>query len=201
MNIIEPLMEEHRVIKNTLSVFETEIEKIKEQQRIDCGAIDISIDFIRTYTDLIHHGKEENILFRDLAKKNLSEEHARIMNELMAEHKYSRSIVGKWMAATERYFEGENTSLSIIDCLQELTQFYPRHIMKENKYFFGPVLGYFTQEEQNDMIREFDEYEHKVLHWKYRKVQSTLEERLASIEASLVDAPNRCSSGYRDDDA
>ena len=32
----------------------------------------VSIDFIRTYTDLAHHGKEEDILFRELSKKDLA---------------------------------------------------------------------------------------------------------------------------------
>jgi len=183
MNIIESLMEEHRVIRSTLTVFQTEIEKIREQRRVDYNSIDISIDFVRTYTDLIHHGKEENILFRELAKKDLTAEHARIMHELIMEHKYSRSIVRKWMAATERYFEGGDTTQGIIDCLQELTVFYPKHIMKENQYFFGDVPAYFTPKEQNEMMREFDEFENKVLRWKYRKVQSTLEERIAHLAA------------------
>ena len=183
MNIIAPLVEEHRIIKGTLAVFETEIEKIKEQQRIDHVSIDMSIDFIRTYTDLVHHGKEENILFRELEKKNLSAEHSKVMNELMAEHKYSRTIVGRWMDATEKYFAGEDTSQEIVGCLQELNIFYAQHIMKENKHFFGPVLEYFTQEEQNKMIQEFEEFDGKILHWKYRKVESALKERLANIRA------------------
>lgn len=185
MNVIEPLVEEHRVIKSTLAVFEAEIDKIKEQQRVDPISIYMSIDFIRTYTDLVHHGKEENILFRELGKKNLSAEHSEVMNELLAEHKYSRSIVGKWMDATEKYFDGDDASLEIIGCLQELIIFYPQHIMKENKHFFGPVLEYFTQEEQNKMIQEFEEFDNKILHWKYRKVESALEERLANIRAGI----------------
>lgn len=141
----------------------------------------MSIDFIRTYTDLVHHGKEENILFRELRKKNLSAEHSEVMNELLAEHRYSRAIVSRWMDATERYFSGEDTSPEILGCLQELIIFYSRHILKENKHFFYPVLEYFTQKEQNEMIREFEEFDEKILHWKYRKVESALEERLGNI--------------------
>jgi hemerythrin-like domain-containing protein len=185
MNVIGPLTEEHRVIKSTLAVFETEIEKIKKQQRVDHISIDMSIDFIRTYTDLVHHGKEENILFRELGKKTLSAEHSKIMNELLVEHKYSRSIVSRWMDITERYFAGKDTSQEIIGCLQELTIFYPQHIIKENKHFLGPVLEYFTQEEQNKMIQEFEEFDAKILHWKYRKVESAMKERMDNIRAGI----------------
>jgi hemerythrin-like domain-containing protein len=181
MNVIEPFIEEHHIIKKTLDVFDTEIEKIKEQQWVDPVSINLSIDFIRTYTDLVHHGKEENILFRELGKKDLSKEHSELMNELMVEHKYSRSIVGKWINATERYFNGEDTAKEIIDCLQELAIFYPQHIAKEDQQFFGPILEYFAQEEQNKMLREFQEFDNKILHWKYRKVESVMEEKLANM--------------------
>ena len=82
-------------------------------------------------------------------------------------------------------FAGEDTSQEIIGCLQELTIFYPQHIMKENKHFFGPVLEDFTQEEQNKMIQEFEEFDGKILHWKYRKVESVMKERLADIRTGL----------------
>ena len=181
MNVIGPLEEEHRVISSTLSVFEAEMEKIKQQERVDPIAINMSIDFIRTYADLVHHGKEENIFFRELQKKNLSSEQSQIMKELVEEHKHSRSILARWVDATEKYFDGEDTTREIIDCLKELTTFYPMHIMKEDKHFFASVIEYFTPEELDEMIREFEEFDGKVLHWKYRKVESALEERLENI--------------------
>lgn len=186
MNVIEPLIEEHRVIKKTLAVFETEMAAIREKQRIDSMSMEMSIDFIRAYADLVHHGKEENILFRELGRKNLSAEHFKIMNELLAEHKYSRSIIGRWMDLAERYFDGENTCQEIIGCLQELIIFYPQHIIKENKYFFGPVLEYFTREEQDKITREFEEFDYKILHWKYSKIESALKERLDTISRTTA---------------
>ncbi|MRR17461.1 MAG: cation-binding protein [Deltaproteobacteria bacterium] len=181
MNVIEPLMEEHRVIKDTLAVFNAESAQIMELQQVDLFAIETSIDFIRTYTDLVHHGKEENILFREIQKKSLADNVANVMKELMDEHKYARGIVRKWMATTENYFAGKESSQGTIDCLQELAAFYPRHIGKEDNLFFKPILQYFTPHEQDDMIREFADFEHNVLGWKYRKLQTKLQERLDSI--------------------
>lgn len=183
MNVIEPLMEEHRVIKNTLDVFKAESAQINELQQVDLFAIETSIDFIRTYTDLVHHGKED-ILFRKLLKKHLPHEHVRVMNTLIAEHNFSRSISSKWMIAVEGYFNGNSTAQSVIDCLQEFITFYPRHIAEEDTFFFGPVQAYVTQEEQDDLIRKFEEFELSVLSWKYRKVQTTLQERLDSIRGA-----------------
>lgn len=178
MQIIGYLMQEHRIIEKILRMFEVEIEKISEENHIDPVSMYVSIDFIRTYTDLAHHGKEEDILFRELSRKDLLSEHTKIMNELKKEHKYSRSIVGKWMGANNRYLEGEDTAEEIISYLKELAQFYPRHIKKEEDQFYYPVMDYLGEEERDKMIHEFVEFDKNILHWRYRKVEAVLKEKL-----------------------
>ena len=113
---------------------------------------------------------EENIFFRDLAKKKLSPEHARVMNELIEEHKYARKTTGNLVAAKERYLTGEDTSQEVIGYLKELARFYPQHIEKEDKHFFFPCMDYFTREEQSAMLLEFYEFDRKMIHEKYEKV-------------------------------
>jgi hemerythrin-like domain-containing protein len=48
------------------------VEDIKNENRVKLLFIDTAVDFIRTYADRCHHGKEEDILFRNLAKKKTS---------------------------------------------------------------------------------------------------------------------------------
>jgi hemerythrin-like domain-containing protein len=170
MKPIGPMMWEHRLIEKMLRSFDGEIRRINEQSRIDTVFIDTAVDFIRTYADRTHHGKEEDILFRDLAKKQLSQDHVRIMGELVEEHKYSRQVVGKLVAAKERYLKGEDTSKEVIACLKELAQFYPVHIEKEDKHFFYPCMDYLTKAEQDQMLSEFYEFDRDMIHEKYRKV-------------------------------
>lgn len=170
MKPIGPMMWEHRLIEKMLRLFDSEIIKINENKKVDTVFIDTAVDFIRTYADRTHHGKEEDILFRDLAKKKLSQEHARIVNELIEEHKYARKTVGKLVAAKERYLTGEDTSQEVIDYLKELSHFYPIHIQKEDKHFFYPCMEYFTREEQDAMLLEFYEFDRKMIHEKYKKV-------------------------------
>jgi hemerythrin-like domain-containing protein len=83
MKPIGPLMWEHRLIEHMLRLFEGEIRKINELNRIDTVFVDTAVDFIRIYADRTHHGKEEDIFFRDLLKKPLTSEHAKIMGELV----------------------------------------------------------------------------------------------------------------------
>ena len=175
MKPIGPMMWEQRLIEKMLRLFDGEIIQINENKKLDTVFIDTAVDFIRTYADRTHHGKEEGILFRDLAKKKLSPEHARIMNELIEEHKYARITVGNLVAAKERYLTGEDTSQEVIDYLKELALFYPQHIEKEDKHFFYPCMEYFTKEEQDRMLKEFYEFDRNMIHEKYRNIIDRIE--------------------------
>jgi hemerythrin-like domain-containing protein len=177
MKPIGPMMWEHRLIEKMLRLFEREIRKINDQNKVDTVFIDTAVDFIRTYADRTHHGKEEDILFRDLVKKELSPEHARIMTELTEEHTHARNTVGKLVDAKERYLRGEDTSQLVVTYLKELAEFYPKHIEKEDKHFFFPCMEYFTKNEQDVMLDEFWEFDRKMIHEKYTKVVDFLKDR------------------------
>ncbi|MFX1288524.1 MAG: hemerythrin domain-containing protein, partial [Promethearchaeota archaeon] len=103
---IGPLMAEHRIIEKMIALMQKEIEKIKKFNKVNPLFIDTAVDFIRMYADRTHHGKEEDILFRDLEKKELSPNHSKIMEELIEEHKWARRKVGKLVDAKNSYIKG-----------------------------------------------------------------------------------------------
>jgi hemerythrin-like domain-containing protein len=65
-------MIEHRLIEKMLEVVRNQISLIDSTNSIDRVFIDTTVDFIRTYADRTHHGKEEDIMFRELAKKTMT---------------------------------------------------------------------------------------------------------------------------------
>lgn len=71
MKPIGPLMWEHRLIEKMLVAMMRHIDEVEKTKKVNPLIIDTAVDFIRTYADRTHHGKEEEILFRDLAKKPL----------------------------------------------------------------------------------------------------------------------------------
>jgi hemerythrin-like domain-containing protein len=171
MKPVAPLMIEHRLIERMIGVMKAELENINSKNRADVVFIDTAVDFIRTYADRTHHGKEELILFRDLAKKPLSPEHKKILDELVAEHVHARSVVKRLVAARDKYTGGDNAALKeIAACLKELAEFYPVHIAKEDKGFFLPVMKYFSREELADMLAEMWEFDRNMIHEKYTQV-------------------------------
>src|SRR5450756_838852 len=86
MKPIGPMMREHRLIERMLALLKQELGTIDARQKADPVFIETVVDFFKTYADRTHHGKEEEIYFRDLARKSISAEHRRIMEELVEEH-------------------------------------------------------------------------------------------------------------------
>lgn len=168
-------MREHRLIERMVGLIEAERRKLQNGKVMTPGFPGYAVDFFRTYADRTHHGKEEDILFRQLGNKNMSAEHKTIMNELVEEHKLARKLVGKLDDAEKRHEKGEATASDDIQVVfRELSALYPRHIEKEDKHFFYQVLEYFTRDEQDAMLREFEEFDRSMIHEKYGKVVEEL---------------------------
>ena len=166
---IAPLMIEHRLIEKMIKVIKTSVGRSEQQGKINPEFVDLAVDFIRMYADRCHHGKEEDILFRDLSKKPLSVEHKRIMDELVEEHQQGRRIVADLIEAKKQYLKGEKDSLPIIlERLKFLIDFYPKHIEKEDRNFFMPIMKYFSQEEKEVMLQEEREFDKNLVHQTYQ---------------------------------
>jgi hemerythrin-like domain-containing protein len=163
------LMKEHRLIEKVVSVWKKELDNIAKNGSANLCLIELAIDFMKTYADRCHHGKEEDILFRDLKKKPLSSELKKILEELLEEHKIARKTIGDLVAAKSKYSCGEKGSLDVItNSIKLITELYPNHIEKEDKHFFLPCMNYFTQQEQDKMIEEFGEFDQMLIHEKYK---------------------------------
>ena len=171
MKPIGPLMWEHRLIEKMLVSMMRHIDQVEKTKKVNPLIIDVAVDFVRTYADRTHHGKEEEILFRDLAKKNLTPELKKIMQELLDEHIWGRKTTAALVAAKEKYLQGDEEKIpEIISFARELGNFYPKHIEKEDKHFFYPCQEYFSMDEQGRMLAEFWEFDRKMIHEKYNKV-------------------------------
>lgn len=176
---IGPLMIEHRLIERMIDVMRHELDRISRDHAVDRVFIDTAVDFIRIYADRCHHGKEEDILFRELKKKNLSAELSRIMNELIEEHKWGRATTKKLVEGANMYEAGdvEQGYSIVIDNLSELVGFYPKHIEKEDKHFFLPAMRLFSQAEKEKMLQEGLDFDEKLIHELYRAKVEQEEQR------------------------
>ena len=163
-------MVEHRLIERMIKLLKAKHVAMAETEKLDLNFVVVTTDFFRTYADRCHHGKED-ILFSELARKNLSEIDKKTMQELIEEHKHARKTVTDLLQIVTTHAKNDTDSTDeALDLLKVLTEFYPRHIEKEDKHFFFPCMNYFTPAEQQRMLQEFWEFDKKMIHEKYTKI-------------------------------
>jgi hemerythrin-like domain-containing protein len=171
MKPIGLLMIEHRLIERMVELLGRALHRMHEDAEADTHLIATGVDFLRIYADRTHHGKEEDILFRELRGKPLSNEHRDIMQQLIQEHTWAREAVGRLSGANEQYRRGQKEMLRpIIHELNKIVEFYPAHIEKEDKHFFIPVMEYFSAAQQQAMLEEFRDFDGQMIHEKYRGI-------------------------------
>ncbi len=184
-------MIEHRIIERMIRIARLKLEEFRRTTEPSEAFIEALVDFIRIYADQNHHGKEEDILFRDLKKKKISNEHKKIMNELIQEHVIGRKTSSQLEEARIRYFSGKKEELSVIlEKMDFLVNLYPRHIEKEDKHFFQPVMIYFSSEELDRMLVEEHIFDRKMIHRKYSQVVRNFEEEMrvtSSMSKNWID--------------
>src|SRR4030067_3727335 len=179
---IEALKQEHRLIERIISQMRKELLSMKSTNEVNSKLIDLAVDFIWVYADRCHHGKEEGVLFRELSSKPMSSEHAVMMRELILEHVYARRTTDNLSKAKARYVKGDNEARNDVwKLLNDLVEFYPRHIEKEDKTFFYPSMNYFSPQEQAAMLGEFWDFDRKIIHEQYAKVLDELEKAAESV--------------------
>jgi hemerythrin-like domain-containing protein len=187
MQPIAPLMIEHRLIERMVNLMRQDLERIRanilvdpEFAFVDPVFIDVAVDFIRTYADRCHHGKEEEIFFAELAGKTLPSDLQALLDELVAEHKQAREYTQELVKAKENYLRQEPEAVNqILSYLDKITAMYPKHIIKEDQHFFIPCMELFTAEEKDAMLAKMWEFDRKLIHERYEGVVSGIENRRA----------------------
>ncbi|MCL5024664.1 MAG: hemerythrin domain-containing protein [Nitrospirae bacterium] len=165
---VAPLMIEHRLTERMIALIQGELPAVRSG-RVDTGFIRGAVDFFTYYVDLCHHGKEEEILFRGLAGKELSSGHRETMNQLIAEHILARTAVAKLDRAREQYLQGGAGAAEDIGAsLAVMGRLYPAHIEKEDRHFFIPAMDYLGKDEQEAMVAAMEEFDRQLTGRIYR---------------------------------
>lgn len=165
------LMIEHRLIERVIPAMEREIGRIDSGGGPDQTWVDNLVRFMREYADKCHHGKEEDILFIELGKKEMTPKLNRTMEELVAEHKRGRAMVGQLKKLGEHYSHGdEAVSGNLANLMRTISTFYIRHIEREDKRFFIQSMNYLDEEERRRMLERFCRFDKNLFDETYRSI-------------------------------
>src|SRR3989304_3624014 len=88
----EDLREEHVTIEGALSVLEALAVAVETGRQVPKERVESLLDFLKTFADKCHHGKEEQILFPALLATKAGDAKATV-DELLKEHEVGRTAV------------------------------------------------------------------------------------------------------------
>lgn len=181
LSAIGSLMTEHRLIERVIQDMQRRLERFDEEASLDPSYVYTAVDFLRTYADRCHHGKEEDILFRELEGRPLTSEHAQMMHALVTDHVWARAKTKALIEATDRFAAGDDEAAAQArEFMRALADFYPEHIQREDHGFFKPAIEYFTPEQRDQMADKFYEFDRRLIHEKYERLAEELESRTGS---------------------
>lgn len=175
---IGELMIEHRLIDRMLKLMRIELDRIGAYGKADPELIESMATFMKEYADICHHGKEEQILFPRLSEKQVSPDMAMMVEDLVQEHRFVRNLTNDLVRANDLYINGRPEGRAgIISSLNSIVEFYPRHVEKEEKHFFIPAMGYFSDAEKDAMLLMFREFDDRLLYDEFRMMVSAMEDQ------------------------
>ena len=177
----EVLEEEHHFIKKVVGAMAILAEELEQGKKVDTKTLESVADFMRTFGDKCHHGKEETHLFPALERKGVPMRGCPL-GALIAEHQKGRNFVKELIQATTGYAENDSSTRdSLLKSLRGLIDLYPNHIWKEDYLAFPMANKILSDDEQRELGEKFEMVENEIgrdVHHRFEQLAKELEERV-----------------------
>lgn len=164
---------EHHVIQKVVGAMAVLAEGLGAGHEPPVETLRNIVEFMRTFADKCHHGKEEVHLFPCLEKRGVPARGCP-MGVLLHEHERGRTLVAQLAQAIEAYASGTASARdSVMEPLRGLVELYPNHIWKEEYLLFpmsNKVLG---ATDQQQLIGQFADVEAAVgpdVHQRFERI-------------------------------
>jgi len=161
---LQILVDEHKLIKRWLALIPDLTKNLDLALEKDRQVIGNGIDFIRSYADQLHHGKEEDILF------TFFDDTADIFQVIYEDHRKARELVQKMLRA----FDDKNTQ-ELTSNVLEYAALLEEHIHKEDAVLFPWLDSGLAQEEKEELVSRFERSDRN-LSIDIRRYQTFIEE-------------------------
>lgn len=163
------LVEEHEGIKRVLSLIERANEKVSLGEDLPPAFLPEILDFIKTFADACHHGKEEGVLFPLFEERGLPRENGPI-GMMLVEHDLGREQVKEAVLAAE-----SGDTRTALEHLDEYVQILKDHIEKENNILYPMGNELLTPDDNQYLQEEFAKVEEKIGEGKHEAYHKMIE--------------------------
>lgn len=139
----------------------------------DVPLLESIIQFLRTYADRCHHGKEEALLFPALVLRGVPSQGCPL-GGLTMEHQKGRAMVGELAEAVR-------VCAPPAARLRDLAAFYENHIWKEDNLLFPLAGRLLTLEDQGELKAKFEAVEQEIGMATYERLEGFGQELEAAV--------------------
>ena len=158
----EELEQEHRIIQQVVGGMAVLIEKLESGKEIDPAVLTDLSEFMQTFGDRCHHGKEEQYLFKLLEKKGVPVSGCPLA-VLLHEHEKGRRLMADLKLTSETYIRTPRAGKeSLIGTLRRLIELYPAHIWKEDYLLFPMANKLLNDSEQRELLMQFEQHDFEI---------------------------------------
>lgn len=160
---IGELNDEHQAVKVALAILREIAARLSRKAGVDLAHLDQLLEFLTTFVDRCHHGKEEDLLFKALEKAGVPKEGGPI-GVMLSEHELGRGYIrGLRQGLTALKAGDQNAVASVIKNIQNYSDLLAAHIEKEDNILYPIAEQSFSQADNEALRRGFEEIEeHRV---------------------------------------
>lgn len=158
MYATQQLRDEHEGIKVMLAVLEHLAIRMENGQQVNLDHAEQIVDFLRTFADKCHHGKEEDLLFPALEAAGVPAQNGPI-GVMLGEHTLGRSYIRGMADALERLRAGEDAGEDYADNALGYVELLRAHIDKENNILFTMAERMLPAAEHERQAADFERIE------------------------------------------
>ncbi|HUX95209.1 MAG TPA: hemerythrin domain-containing protein [Bacteroidales bacterium] len=163
MTLTEDLILEHNAIEEMLSIMTKIAGNIEKDKEFDTRDVEKIIDFLRTFADKCHHGKEETALFPALVLSGIQEDNDQV-DVMLQEHNVGRGYINGLIAGVEDYKNNFANSYGLVStCLTNYVNLLHSHIQKEEDMLFPMANKVLSEQKRNEILEQFKIIEEEVI--------------------------------------
>ena len=160
MKSIELMVNEHKYIKRMLVVLRKYSYKVVKGEDVDINDFYLMIDFVRSFADKYHHGKEEEILFKQMMAHQGPVADKLIRHGMLVEHDLGRLHMMDLEAALKELENGnDEAKIDIIANAVGYAALLARHIDKEDNVVYPYAENGLPEEVLREIDEECDQFE------------------------------------------
>jgi hemerythrin-like domain-containing protein len=154
---------EHDIIRRGLKAITRHRDNLQMGKPVSKDVFYTIIDFMSTYTDVVHHSKEERVLAPFLERQKVTSELSQIIIGCIDDHSQILQISGKLRCAARDYFaDVPNARQRVIKYWSDYIDLVKTHSDTEDNKLFPKIRKLLSKEALDELAQELEAFDDKL---------------------------------------